>query len=1040
MDFSGRSSRGLALLLAGLTLLIVALLLIPEQPLPVWWVTVPVIFMGSLTLWLVQVYRRSFHAQRWDRLTRRCRELPYLGVALLDLDHEQWSWNNRAMGRLLGVDPDRMSWASFHALLVEAEREAATDIYVRFKRGELSYHHVEHWLVRQNDQVRRCLEFDLQLIRDEENCRYLLATAYDITEQRLALNSLQRQRDLYEMLSQTNQAIVRARDRQSLLQSIVSIAVRQGHIHHAWIGSYRDEKLVPLVWESENEAELLQVLNAVDKIGEKAPTIQALKANRIQIWNVVDETVQMDDQTRRLARLGGIQAVAALPLHQEGELVGNLTLYSSQPYFFDQWVMRTLAEMASDISFSLANLARRQKLETANQIIESSSVVVLRWSLSAPHTILFVSGNVKRWGYEANALIGRPLDSLIFASDQARFCQLSAQVVSDSQQRFRLLSADGAARWVEAQLVAHSGAEGPEIEALIRDVQARKEHEERLQLAGAVFQSTREGVVVTDDEQRILEVNRAFSQLLGYEPSEVIGETPRLFSSGRHDAAFYRRMWDSLDRDGSWQGEIWNRRKDGTLIPELLTITRVDDPDGGETRYVAVFADVTEIKRSSERIEFLAHNDPVTELPNRTLFLSLLDQALRSSHRHQNEVALLILDLDHFKDVNDSYGHAVGDELLQLMAVRMGGYLRESDTLARLGGDEFGVMLVGSGRRFDASRVAEHLIALMSQTCKLSNGVEIKPGVSIGISLSQSRKALTAQDMLQEADAALYRAKSLGRGSYSFFSEELTREAARRVELEVKLRRVIENEQLEVHYQPQVDIVSGRVVGAEALVRWPDAERGYIPPAEFIPLAEQSGLINILGDWVLQEVCRQGAQWIAQGHPPLPLAVNLSPGQLRSERLTERIATILERCALPAQWLELELTEGALMHDPDTAELLLSRLRKQGMRLALDDFGTGYSSLAYLRRFPLDVLKIDKSFVDALPHEPEGTAIARTIVAMGRSLGMRVLAEGVETQEQLDALRAMSCDTYQGYLCSPALPPEQFIQFVSRSRQSLPVE
>lgn len=588
---------------------------------------------------------------------------------------------------------------------------------------------------------------------------------------------------------------------------------------------------------------------------------------------------------------------------------------------------------------------------------------------------------------------------------------------------------------MEAQITRHQGDDTPCLEAVVSDVSVRKRHEDRLNLAAAVFENTREGVVITDAEQKIVEVNRAFTQLLGYAPHEVIGKSPKLFSSGRHDSAFYRNMWESLTCHAFWEGEIWNRRRDGTLIPELLSISRVDDPDSGDCRYVAVFADVTDLKRSSERIEFLAHNDPVTELPNRTLLLTLLEQALKDSHHRQDEVALLMLDLDHFKDINDSFGHAVGDELLQIVARRMQEYLAEPYTLARLGGDEFAVMLTDQSE-LDVARVAEQLIALLSQPVMFANGTEIRPSVSIGISLSRHHGAGSAEEMLQKADAALYRAKALGRGSFSYFANELTEQAMQRVEMEMRLRRALENDQLEIHYQPQIDMHSGQLVSAEALVRWLDPERGAIPPNQFIPLAEQSGLILMLGDWVLEQVCRQGQRWREQGLGDLVLAVNLSPSQLRSEGLAKRIAQILEHSGYPPHLLELELTEGAVMQDPDAAAELLGRLQERGIRLALDDFGTGYSSLAYLRRFPLDVLKIDKSFIDALPDESEGSAIARTVVAMGHALGLRVLAEGVEQEAQLDALRLMGCDAYQGFLFSPALPAPAFAQRVRSEMKS----
>ncbi|MBR9884479.1 MAG: EAL domain-containing protein [Oceanospirillales bacterium] len=979
-------------------------------------------------------YRRLCEDSHLDRLTRRSRELPYIGLSLMSLDDDRWLWNNPSFSQLFGGSTAQLSTEDFLKVLEPSERLRADEIYARFKSGEQQYMHVEHRIRRLDDGSERWIEFDLHLQTDLDQRRYLLATAHDITEQRQALRSIQRQRDLYETLSQTNKTIVRAKDRQTLLDSICTVAVNHGHLCHAWVGHFVGTELKPMAWASENLQVLEQVFEGINDVSREAPTYKALREDRVSVCNNIHEHT-WDDFTVDLAKRAGIASIAVFPLHQEGEVIGNLTLYSKEAEFFDPLVMRTLAEMAGDIGYALNNLERQQALETANQIIESSPVVVLRWSSKPGNQLLFASENILRWGYRSADLQNTPLMSLVSPQDRSRLEHLIQGVVSRgdqlSQCRFRVLTGDGETRWVEAQIICHAtGDQSGCLEALVRDVHARKQHEDSLNLAAAVFRSTREGVVITDANQRILEINPACSAMLGYEPEEVIGKTPKLFSSGRHGADFYATMWRDLQAEGYWQGEIWNRRRDGQLIPELLSITRVDDPDGGERRYVAVFADVSEIKRSSEKIEFLAHTDPVTGLPNRALFQSMLEQAIRSGKRQSHEVALLILDLDHFKDINDGYGHGIGDELLQQVAQRLQQHLRGSDSLARLGGDEFAVLLTDLGRQLDAASVARQLIELMSEPFHLSNGADIQSGVSIGISLNQHADDHDAQEMLKQADAALYKAKSLGRGSFSYYSNDLSKRAAERLDMEVRLRRAMQQGLLEVHYQPQVEITTGQIIGAEALVRWHDEERGYIPPDQFIPLAEQSELIVKLGDWVLEQVCRQGKAWLDQGYPELQLAVNLSPGQMRSNDLVTRIAEIVNRTGYPARLLELELTEGALMHDPEVATQRLTELRELGICLALDDFGTGYSSLAYLKRFPLSVLKIDKSFVRGLPVDSDDCAISRTVVAMGHSLGMSVLAEGVETEQQLKYLQGLGCDIYQGFLCSPALPEQSFIELL----------
>ena len=566
---------------------------------------------------------------------------------------------------------------------------------------------------------------------------------------------------------------------------------------------------------------------------------------------------------------------------------------------------------------------------------------------------------------------------------------------------------------------------------LAHDVTERLRIEERLRQAATVFENTREGITITDADERILRVNRAFCELTGYTEEEVQGQTPRLLHSGRQSPEFYAALWASVRDTGHWQGEIWNRRKNGEVYPELLSISAVRNTAGIVTHYVGVFADLSQIKASEEQLDFLAHHDPLTGLPNRLLLSARLQHSIGVAHRDGGTLALLVLDLDRFKDVNDSYGHSAGDALLQQVAERLTNRVRGADTVTRLGGDEFAVLLENLAQPQDAARVAMEVIGILSEPWQLGNDAEVRLGASLGISLFPDH-GQTAEDLLQQADAALYQAKSEGRGRFQYFSADLTQAARRRIELEARLRRAITDQQLRVYYQPQIDIPSGRIVGAEALVRWQDPERGLIPPGHFVPVAEETGLISAMGEWVLRETCRQGQEWRDAGLPPLTLAVNLSAHQLHHGDLAATVLQVLNDTGFPAEWLELELTESALMLRETEAVTILERLRGLGLHLAMDDFGTGYSSLAYLRRFPLDVLKIDKSFVDDLPHQREAMEIAATIIAMGHTLGLKVLAEGVETPEQLAFLQRKGCDRYQGYLTSPPVPAAAFVALLTR--------
>ncbi len=559
----------------------------------------------------------------------------------------------------------------------------------------------------------------------------------------------------------------------------------------------------------------------------------------------------------------------------------------------------------------------------------------------------------------------------------------------------------------------------------VSDITERKLSNDHLLQAAAVFESTREGVLMTDANKRILRINRAFTDITSYTEAEAIGQQPSMLRSGRHDAKFYAEMWSSIAKTGHWQGEIWNRRKNGEVYPELLSISAIVNKSGEVTNYVGVFADISQLKATESQLDFLAHHDPLTRLPNRLLLLSRVEHAVEIALRHGKMLALLMIDLDRFKDVNDSFGHLTGDELLQQVAKQLNSRLRGIDTVCRLGGDEFAVLIENVAHPEDAARVANDIIIALGEPWLLSNGQEVRIGASVGISLFPEHGA-TPVELVQQADTALYQAKAEGRGRFKYFSEDLTRSARARMDLEVRLRRAIDKGELRVFYQPQVNIETGRIIGAEALIRWQDPDEGLIPPLRFIPVAEETGLITVIGNWILKETCLQGKRWIDAGLAPLTLAVNVSPRQFLNSNIEQIVAETLAETGFPAACLELELTESALMQREDEAIQVLNRLHALGVRLAIDDFGTGYSSLSYLKLFPLDVLKIDKSFIDDIPHHRDDMEIAAAIVAMAHTLRLKVLAEGVETKAQLDFLKAQGCDLYQGYLTSPPVPAAQF--------------
>lgn len=553
----------------------------------------------------------------------------------------------------------------------------------------------------------------------------------------------------------------------------------------------------------------------------------------------------------------------------------------------------------------------------------------------------------------------------------------------------------------------------------VRSGQRREEDQQKLRLAAAVFDSTLEGVLVTDAEGVIVHVNRAFMEITGYQQHEVLGQKPSKFKSGRHGADFYQRMYKTVLGAGQWSGEIWNRRKSGEIYPQWQSIRTIKDNYGRITHYVAVFSDITVVKHSAQEIAHLAHYDALTGLPNRLLFTDRAEQALTHSRRSKRGCALLLIDLDHFKHINDSLGHNVGDQLLKSVVERLQGVLDSGVTLARLGGDEFAVLLENGQL---APELAERILEAMGEPFLLE-GQTLFINVSIGISLFPN-DAAGAEELLRHADAALFKAKSQGRESYALYNEELTAHSRRRVELASELRRAIERNELRVFYQPIHDLQTRRIQGVEALVRWQHPERGMVSPGEFIPVAEQSGLIADIDRWVLTHACEQMREWLAEGVKISYVAVNVSSRLFSGGDLDRRVAQVLSETGLDPTYLELEVTESAVMEDPDQAIEQLHRLRELGLKLSIDDFGTGYSSLLRLKRMPVQTLKIDQGFVAGLPGDDDDIAIVRAIIALARSMGLRVLAEGIEQADQAHFLLENDCELGQGYWFARPMPAE----------------
>jgi len=559
-----------------------------------------------------------------------------------------------------------------------------------------------------------------------------------------------------------------------------------------------------------------------------------------------------------------------------------------------------------------------------------------------------------------------------------------------------------------------------ELNAMLQeDVEVERHTAEELKLAGHVFDSSAEGIIITDSEQRILKVNRAFSEITGYAADEIIGRTPKALSSGRHDHYYYRNMWHELKDRGMWQGEIWNRRKSGDVYPEWLAISCVHDESGNISHYVGIFIDISERKLAEDYILHLAHHDALTELPNRLLFIDRLRQSFVRAKMEQSKVALLFMDIDRFKTINDSLGHHVGDQLLQEVARRLKRCIEGVNTIARLGGDEFVIVIEQLKAIEDAGHAASRIINEMEQPFALGqHTLGITVSIGIGIYPDDGNDVIA---LMKSADAAMYHAKEMGRNNYQFFTAEMNARIEEQLLLETHLRRALDNGELSLHYQPQVDLSSGQVKGVEALLRWTNTELGSVSPARFIPVAEESGLIIPISRWMLRSACEQLRQWNDYGIWNIRVAVNLSAIQFRQADFVESVEELVAEMTIRPDQLELEITESTLMETAGHTIDNLNKLRQRGFLIAIDDFGTGYSSLSYLKRFPVDRLKIDQSFVRDVDSDPDDAAIVSAIIAMARNLGLHVIAEGVEKEEHRLFLQGQNCDEAQGYLYSRPL-------------------
>lgn len=1004
--------------------------------------------MLHITLLDISQIKQMQHARRQDesRLQAIFEAMPDL-MFVAELDGTVLSYHSPRL-QLLAAPPEAFVGkqltefmpAAASAICMAALQEANAHDYSTGKQYELNL-----------PQGLTC--FELSIARKKTMVGQMprfVVLARDVTERKQAEIKIKRLTELYVVLSQCNQAIVRCRSAEDLFAKICHDVVSFGGMSMAWIGLLDETSQQVRVAASYGDANAyldgIEInVDASSPFGQ-GPTGIAIRENEV----VIIEDYQRDPRTqpwRKKAILAGWATAASLPIQCNGVTIGSFSLYSADENTFDEDIRKLLVEMTEDISFALDSFAREAARKAAEQAliaseyrwkfaIEGSGDGVWDWDIVADKKVFS-----KRWkeilGYAENEALptGKAWDER-FHPDDTRYVLTSMQayldgITTDYHIECRMKCKDGSYKWVMSRgTLVSRGTDGQPLRMIgtISDITERKIVENDLRIAATAFDS-QEAMLVSDANNMILRTNYAFTKMSGYGVDEVIGKTPSLFNSGRHDAAFFAAMWGRIHNTGSWHGEMWNKRKNGEIYPAHITITAVKNELGGITNYVSNSIDITLSKAAADEIQTLAFFDPLTKLPNRRLFVDRLNQALVASVRNHRDGALLFLDLDNFKTLNDTLGHDIGDLLLQQVAERLLGCMRETDTIARIGGDEYVVMLESLSEHAieaaaQAEVIGEKILSALNQPYQLAMH-DYHSSVSIGVALFSNHNQ-SQEELLKHADIAMYQAKKAGRNALRFFDPQMQETINVRVELERELRKALDNQQLELYYQVQVNS-RAQATGAEALIRWQHPQRGLVSPFDFIPLAEETGLILPIGLWVIETACAQLKLWEQSVlSRNLTLSINISAKQFRQLNFVAQVTSALERYDINPMLLKLELTESVLLENIDETIAVMNTLKEIGIRFSLDDFGTGYSSLQYLKQLPLYQLKIDRSFVRDIAIDSSDQAIVRTVIAMAHTLNLDVIAEGVETDEQRQLLQSNDCGHYQGYLFGRPMPILQF--------------
>ena len=942
-----------------------------------------------------------------------------------DLATDETYWSEEVY-HLLAIDPRdiKASFKNYIKFIHPDDVDQVIEARRQLLQGEL--YDIDYRIINAQG-VERFLHGEAKMCIDEQYpVGKIIGTVQDISERKHIENALNILAD-FSLL----------KDVDLLYKKIVSSLARIYNAHYAFLGLFSDdskEKIITqAVWGGDDFAENFEY----DLKG--TPCFDVL-SDEIEI--VCENAARLYPQDKLLAEMG-VESYFGVPLiTPSGEKLGLVSVMDTSPMELGQFTKSMLdlfaQKVASIIAHSRIENEIKKSQQTLSSILENMQDVFYRTDAQGLITMVSSSGE-SVLGYKESEVIGTPLaDLYVDARDRDRFLQ-AMKDNNGAVENFEsaLYHKDGHIIWMSANSHFYYDDQGNilGVEGVTRDVSKQHAAEVQMSKMSRAMEQTADMVLIADINGIVEYVNPAFEKVSGYSREYMLGKKSNVLNSGRHDRDFYEKMWATILSGKTFKDVLINKKKDGSLFYEDKTITPLKDDYGNVTHFISTGRDISQRMEHEKRLQYIAHHDALTDLPNRILFMDRLHQALAQARRYNNLAAILFIDLDRFKNINDTLGHIIGDKLLIELSGNLKKTVRDDDTIARLGGDEFAVLVNNIVSENDVAPVAQKILDCLDHSVNI-DGHQLYVTASIGISIFPS-DGEDADALLKHADVAMYRAKDLGKNNYQFYSRDMSARASQRLLLESGLRQAMKNNEFVLHYQPQVDIHTREIIGFEALIRWHSPDMGLISPIDFVPLLEETGLIVEVGDWVIDAACQQLKAWQDAGHNNLSMSVNVSGRQFHSADFYDRVVGQVKKYHLPPELLELEITESILMDNQQKTIEIIDQLDAYGFRIAIDDFGTGYSSLSYLRRFRIDTLKIDQSFVRDVIDDPDDAAITSAIIAMAHSLKLDIVAEGVENHQQLDFLLEKNCQLVQGYFFSRPLPADEMSQLLVTGLQAV---